>query len=342
MDSFSIDTASKQTSYSAMHEPVSFTSADNASICRGHIWLPAQAGVACAPQMVVQIAHGMAEYSMRYESFAQALCKQGIAVCAIDHIGHGDTTPDPAQRGVYDPATGAHQLIADQQSLRLHMQQRFPHVPYVLFGHSMGSFVVRAYLTHYGQGLAGAILMGTNWQSGLAMLKLFLAGQALIHGWEYRSCLVDNLAAGGYNKKIDLLPAEKTAQQQEKLTGHEWLSRDSQSTQAYTDDPACGWMFSLSGYKVIADLLQQAQCTKAIARIPQDLPIFIISGGDDPVGSNGDGPVRVFKAYRKAGLDRAELEIVAHARHELLNEIEPDRTMVIQELSAWLKQIMCT
>ena len=89
---------------------------------------------------------------------------------------------------------------------------------------------------------------------------------------------------------------------------------------------------------MIADLLQQAQDRKGIVRIPSELPLFIISGEKDPVGSNGAGPVRVFKEYRKAGLTNTQLEIVAHARHELLNEIKPDRSKVIHELIEWLEQ----
>ena len=337
MDTTSTPT-NEQSRYSIVCQPLSFTSADGVTTCRGQLWVPAQQDVLVAPQAVVQIAHGMVEHSMRYKSFARALCEHKIAVCAIDHLGHGATTPDPSKRGVYDPAAGAQQLIEDQHSLRLLIQQRFANVPYVLFGHSMGSFVVRAYLTHYGQGLSAAIIMGTNWQSGLPLLKGILAMQARIHGWDYRSALVDQLAAGGYNKKIDLSPAEKTAMQQDRLSGYEWLSRDPNATKAYMEDPACGWMFSLSGYKVIADLLQQAQDRKGIVRIPSELPLFIISGEKDPVGSNGAGPVRVFKEYRKAGLTNTQLEIVAHARHELLNEIKPDRSKVIHELIEWLEQ----
>ncbi|WP_051353717.1 alpha/beta fold hydrolase [Atopobium fossor] len=321
-----------------LYEPLSFISADGTTTCRGHLWLPAKNGQSVQPKLVVQIAHGMAEHIARYQSFAHVLCQQGIAACGIDHLGHGATTPDSACRGIYDLACGAQQLIQDQHSLRKLVQQRFSQLPYVLFGHSMGSFVARAYLTQHAQGLAGAIIMGTNWQVGPAALKLFLASQACIHGWGYRSKMVDNLAAGGYNKKITLTSAEKTMQQQGKLNGYEWLSRDPQASQAYADDQACGWIFSLSGYKVVADLLQQAQNSKAIARIPQELPIFIISGEKDPVGANGAGPVRVFKAYRKAGLDRTELEIIAGARHELLNELEPDRSNVIQELIDWLEK----
>ena len=38
---------------------------------------------------ILQITHGMTEHMGRYESFAAALCSQGIAVAGFDLRGHG-------------------------------------------------------------------------------------------------------------------------------------------------------------------------------------------------------------------------------------------------------------
>ena len=358
-------------------EGISFASADKKSTCRGFIWWPTQptqptqtshathrsseysssehvAGP--RPKACIQLMHGMTEHIARYERFAHALCAHGFVVCGIDHIGHGQTTPDPSQRGVYDPQTAATQIVEDQQSLRKLMQQRLTSkfglefdsqnpvggqhetIPYVLFGHSMGSFVVRAYLTRYGKGLAAAIIMGTAWQPAPEVSKALISMIAAVKGWSHRSSFVNNLGTGGYNAQISLTPDEKLLQQQGTLTGYEWLSHDTREVQAYADDPACGWMFSLSGYKMVLDLVQCAQRSQNIQNIPHKLPIYIISGEEDPVGRAGSGPVQTFRAYRKAGLDHTELQIIAHARHELLHETTAASTTA--ELIDWIDGVI--
>lgn len=347
---------------SATREAIRFASTDKKSICRGFIWWPAQ----MRPKACIQLMHGMTEHIVRYDHFARVLCEHGFVVCGIDHIGHGQTTPNPDQRGVYDPHAAATQIVEDQHSLRQLMQQRLasafdseytPHgttdsqpstdheahhvsAPYVLFGHSMGSFVVRAYLTRYGRGLAAAIIMGTAWQPAPAISKALISMIAAVKGWSYRSSFVNKLGTGGYNAQISLTSDEELRQQQGTLTGYEWLSHDVREVQAYADDPACGWMFSLSGYKMVLDLLEHSQRSKNIQNIPHDLPIYIISGEEDPVGRSGSGPVQTFRAYRRAGLDHTKLQIIAHARHELLHETTAASTTA--ELIDWIDGVIDT
>ena len=79
-----------------------------------------------------------------------------------------------------------------------------------MLGHSMGSFLLREYLTMYGTGLAGAIIMGTGYQGALVLNagQLICRVLAAFKGWKYRSKFVDNLSFGSYNKKFE--PAETT------------------------------------------------------------------------------------------------------------------------------------
>ena len=54
-------------------------------------------------------------------------------------------------------------------SLRIRQQTGFaeqgrPQLPYLMLGHSMGSFVLRNYLCRYGEGLSGARDHGTGMQ----------------------------------------------------------------------------------------------------------------------------------------------------------------------------------
>jgi alpha-beta hydrolase superfamily lysophospholipase len=307
-----------------IHEDVSFLSNDGKSTCVGDVWYPAQGEVRC----VVQIVHGMVEHLLRYEDVALAFVEQGYAVCGIDHIGHGRTCPDPDKRGIYDPKLGASQMIEDQQKLRVRMQERFAGIPYVLLGHSMGSFVTRCYIARHGEGLAGAIVMGTGWQSGATLKagKLLARVIACFHGWGHYSPMIDGIGVGGYNKAFEGTGAK---------TGVEWLSRDPQRAIDYVADPDSGWHFSVSGYYVLFSLLQEAEDPKLIARIPKDLPVLVISGADDPVGAQGKGPTYEFNALKDAGVTDVELQLYDGARHEVLGETNKEEVM--GDLVAWIE-----
>lgn len=310
----------------ARHEDVSFASKDGHSTCVGDLLYPEKG----TPKAIVQIVHGMVEYIRCYERVANELVAAGYAVCGIDHIGHGRTSPDDSERGIYDHKTGASSMIEDQHTLRTQMQERFPGVPYVIFGHSMGSFVTRCYIDRHGDGLAGAVIMGTAWQPGslIGASHFITSFIALFHGWSYRSKFVDGIGVGGYNKAFEGTGAK---------TGYEWLSSDEARPVAYAADPDCGWMFSLSGYYLLADLLKEAEDKANIARVPKSLPVLIVSGGDDPVGSSGEGPRLTAEAYRAAGLGDVTLKLYDGARHEVLNEVCRDQ--VVSDIESWLARV---
>lgn len=289
-------------------EEIRFASTDGKSTCIGNLWLPEG-----EPRGVVQVVHGMVEHISCYEDLAGRLTAAGYAVCGIDQLGHGRTTPDPDERGIYEPTKGAGHLVEDQHTLRTQMQGRFPELPYAILGHSMGSFVTRCYIDRHGEGLAGALILGTAWMPhGLIIaLKAMTSGIAAVHGWGYRSKFVDGMGTGGYNKAF-----EGTGEN----TGFEWLSSVPTRPVSYLADPDCGWMFSVSGYYLLASLLAEAESPKALANVPKDLPILLLAGGKDPVGSDGEGPTKTAEAYRTVGVADVTLKLYPDARHELHNE----------------------
>lgn len=306
-----------------LREEVRVPSTDGRATCVGDLWLPASG----EPRGVVQVAHGMVEHLGRYEDLAADLAAAGLATCGVDHAGHGRTCPDAALRGVFDPRRGADVLVEDQHAVRSWLSERLPGVPVVLLGHSMGSFVVRCYLGRHGEGLAGAVVMGTAWlprpllRCGRGLARAIAA----LKGWDFRSRLLDSMGVGGYNRAFEGTGAR---------TGFEWLSRDPARALAYAADPDCGWMFSVSGYYALFGLLLEAEDRRAIARVPRDLPVLVVSGDADPVGDMGRGPVRCFEALRAAGLGRCELEMFEGARHELLGET--NRAEVVGTLVEWV------
>ncbi len=300
-------------------EETTFPSADGKSTIHAWFWMPG----ARQPRAVVQIVHGMSEYVRRYDEFARFLVARGYAVCGDDHIGHGASAPAD-KHGCMPAKNGNEALIADEHTLRGIAAKKYPDVPHVFFGHSMGSFITRCYLGRHGQGVAAAIICGT----GTVPVATSRAGNALaravaaVRGEDYRSKLIDSLGAGAYSKAV---PGP---------TGYEWLSHNTDNVQNYLRDEQCGFMFSVGGYVALTALTAEA-CSKACAAsMPHDLPLLYIAGDGDPVGNMGRGVEQAAQLARNAGSTDVTCKIYQSMRHEILNEDR--RADVFVDVATWL------
>ena len=95
--------------------------------------------------------------------FASYLNGLGYLVVAEDHMGHGGTVGDQDTQGYFDG--GWFTAVSDSYSLLQKTKAENPDIPYVLFGHSMGSFMTRTILEAYpGSGIAAVVICGTGWQ----------------------------------------------------------------------------------------------------------------------------------------------------------------------------------
>ncbi|MDD3367210.1 MAG: alpha/beta hydrolase, partial [Sphaerochaetaceae bacterium] len=105
--------------------------------------------------------------------------------------------------------------------------------------------------------------------------------------------------------------------------------------QAYIDDPLCGFVCTSRFFVDLLDGIKLANKKKLIRKIPKDMPIFIISGANDPVGGFGKGVQKVFDLYHKAGIEDVTISIIKGARHEILNETNRKETYRV--LGTWLE-----
>lgn len=296
-------------------QTITYASKDGKSTIRALLWTPE--ALDGAPRAIVQLVHGMSEHIERYAGFAEVLCENGFVVCANDHIGHGKSAASDAELGHMPLEVGEDVLVEDVHALRNTVQesmaQKYPDttIPYVIFGHSMGSFVARVYLTRHAEGVVAAIICGTG-QQPKAMAKAGGIVTRLIakfKGETYRSAFADSLGAGGYGKQI-----------KDARTNLDWLATDPEVVDEYIADPQCGQMFSVGAYAVVADLVSDAINPTLAKQIPVDLPMFFIAGAGDPVGEFGEGVKRAVQEYKDAGIKDVEVKIYDGARHEILNE----------------------
>lgn len=276
---------------------------------------------------VLQICHGMAEYIDRYHDFATFLAKQGYYVVGHDHLGHGKSVTDSKRLGYFHETKGNAYVIADIHELQKRTKDMYPNVPYFIMGHSMGSFLVRQYLGLYADNLAGAIIMGTGHQPSAILHagKLVCKLIAMCKGWEYRSKLVDGMAAGGYEKAF---PNEKDRSN--------WLSRNPENVKKYKSDALCGYMFTVNAYYHMFDGMAKMNQQEREGKLPKELPLFLVSGKEDPVGNSGKSVDKVYKNYQACGMKDVEIKLYENDRHEILNEV--DRERVFEDILKWLEK----
>ncbi|MDR1805505.1 MAG: alpha/beta hydrolase [Clostridium sp.] len=262
-----------------------------------------------AVRAIFQIAHGMAEHGERYEEMALYLAGQGFAVFVIDHAGHGKSAC-AEDMGYFGERDGWSGIVSDSKLLTDIARSEYPERPVIMFGHSMGSFVARLYSERYGSELAGAIYCGTSGANPAAGVGIALAGLiAKLRGGHYRSHLLDAMSFGAYNKKIEN-PRGK----------FDWLSARDANVDAYQADEGCGFLFTAAGFRDVFTLLSKANSAGWYANLPKALPVLLIAGEDDPVGSYGKGVAQVAKLLSESGQQSVELKLYPGLRHEIHNE----------------------
>lgn len=283
------------------------------------------------PVGIVQIIHGMTEYVDRYDEFARYLTESGFLVCGEDHLGHGKSVMSDEYHGFFGK-NGNAWVIADIHSLRTMMHEEFPELPYMMLGHSMGSFLVRQYITEedgdYAKGLSGVVVMGTGWQpdvvlrSGMAVAKM----QGL-DKLQKRSKFIEALSFGQYLKRI---PDAKSF--------NDWLTKDNDIVDRYRDDPLCTFHFTPNAfYHMFAGMLK-AHDKKRMSRLPEGMPLLLTSGAEDPVGNWGEGVRKAYLAYLENSPCTVDIRLYDNDRHEILNET--DRYNVFEDLRVFFEHCL--
>ena len=312
--------------------PIEYVSHSKKAVIKAKLWTSAKYGSddmpgSEDPKAVIQIVHGMAEYIDRYDEFARYLVDRGFVVCAEDHVGHGESAADPEEFGHIPLKGGKNIVVGDVHTLHRMVSRIFPDVPYVLYGHSMGSFIARAYIARYGEELDACVLSGTgNVPANLSKTGNTLARFiASIRGETYRSKLIDNMGAGAYGKKI---PNARTPL--------DWLSTDPAVVDAYIADEKCGFMFTVGGYATLLDLTAEVVTPECAEQVPKDLPVLLVAGDGDPVGDMGEGVKAAAQLLRSAGVGTVDCKIYEGMRHEIHNEIGKEQ--VYDDIATWIEE----
>ena len=292
----------------------------------GKTQLAAYAIIPEKPIVMVQISHGMCEYFERYQAFGEYLASRGVLVFGHDHLGHGHSASTHDDLGFTAHGGGAELLVRDVYSLSKHMKEQYPTLPLILFGHSMGSFIARAVLEEHASLYKAAVICGTGGPDTPAGAGKLLATLMMVFkGERHRSKLLKSIAFAGYNKHFEK-GCDKNA----------WLTRDVAVVERYNADPFCTYTFTLRAYHDLFTLVSCVSRKAWAGKLPKDLPLLLVSGAEDPVGTWGKGVQKVAKRLQEAGIADLTLRLYPDMRHEILNEI--DYETVWSEIAEWMEQ----
>lgn len=277
------------------------------------------------PKAIVQIVHGIAEFVERYDDFANFLNTQGFLVVAEDHMGHGKSITDGSIRGYFHG--GWFNGVEDTYRLLRDTMQKYPGVPYILFGHSMGSFMARTILAKYpDSGISGCVICGTGWQPRAALPALIKVVEGICKktGETNPSNFLQKLIFGGYNNRIE-----------NPRTASDWLTRDESIVDAYVADPLCGFTPACGLLRDMMKGIHYVEQPKNLQQMKKHLPVLFIAGEEDPVGPYGKGVLRATKEFEKAGMVRVSTKLYPKCRHEILNEL--NKQEVYDDVRRWIE-----
>jgi alpha-beta hydrolase superfamily lysophospholipase len=275
---------------------------------------------------VLQIAHGMAEHSDRYDDFAHYMASQGFAVYANDHAGHGNSLNKDKDLGYFSENDGRYHLVEDMYTLTKIAKEQNNKVPYFLLGHSMGSFLSRSYAVKHGNELSAAIFMGTGGPNTLIDVAIILSKRLMsIRGEKAQGRIMDRLAFGNFNKEI------KNPQ-----TSFDWLSTNKENVKNFLNDKLSGFMFTYSAFYQLFSLIKEVTNKSWGKEFPVKLPVLFISGKNDPVGNYGKGVDQSAELLMESGVEDVSVKLYEGMRHEILNEKE--NLQVYEYISQWLEK----
>jgi alpha-beta hydrolase superfamily lysophospholipase len=247
------------------------------------------------PRGVVVVSHGYAEHSGRYRPFAEWLAGRGVATVKLDHRGHGTS------EGPRGHCRDFGEFVFDLRCLVDLVDEWWPGVPRLLFGHSMGGLIAFLYLLDHGDTVcAGALSspafalppLGPRWQLTLARLLGRVAPRV------------------AFTTGLD----------------PDALARDPDVGRAYVADPLVHRAATAGFVRAIA--LAQARALAEAGSIA--VPLLVLQAEADRLVD----PAGTAAIAARLGAD-GELVMLEGYYHELLNEPTAERAKVLQLLDDW-------
>ncbi|MDO9303112.1 MAG: lysophospholipase [Anaerolineales bacterium] len=246
------------------------------------------------PKAVVCLVHGLGEHTSRYAHVAEAFGRQGFVLFGADSRGHGRSD------GARGHISSIEDFMQDIDVLLEQARARYPDLPIILYGHSLGGIQVLHYGLTHKPDVKGVIATSSGLHTALEKqhLKVMMA--------KILGSLMPNTAiASGLDPKS--------------------ISRDEKVVQAYINDPLVHDKISLGFGKVMVGVTSWT-----LAHAGEfSLPLLLLHGKADVLAFPSSSIE--FAAPLK---EKCTLVLWDDAYHELHNE--PEKNEVFKTMTLWM------
>lgn len=261
------------------------------------------------PVAVLQLAHGMRGCKERFLPFMEYMAAHGVVCVANDHRGHGGSVKKTEDRG-YMYSGGNLALVEDMKMITDWAHAEFPGLPVFLLGHSMGSLAVRNYMKRYDADISGVIICGCPSDSPLVSPVLLISRLlCLFNDGRMKTGLFQEIVSWAYNRRF--ASEGRNA----------WICSDPAVRKDFAENPVCNFVFTANAMHSLLSMMKETYSRKGWRVANADLPVYFISGADDP-SMRGEAAFHASARYlADCGYHDVTSALYTGMRHEVLNEI---------------------
>ena len=243
---------------------------------------------------VVCLVHGLGEHSSRYAHVAEAFGKEGYAFFAADLRGHGRSG------GARGHISSIEDFMQDIDSLLEQARKRYPDLPMILYGHSLGGLLVLHYSLKRKPNVKGVISTSPALRSSLEQQPAKIMAVRVLGS---------------------LLPRVAVPSELETSA----ISRDEKVVQVYKNDPLVHDKISLGFGKAMLGATQWT--IEHAAEFP--LPLLLLHGKADRITFPA-GSIEFSNTLK----NKCTLILWDDDYHELHNEAEKNE--VFKTMTTWM------
>ena len=284
-----------------------------------HQWLPKK------PTKLMFLIHGAVEHAWRYDAFAKRLNNEGFVVIAPDHRGHGLTAKESGVFSHFGDNDGFLRAIKDLEEILLHLKNEYPNLPRAIFGHSLGSFMTRKFISIKGNEFKAAIISATSWGNTIELK----GGLILTKIWSLFSD--KNTPNQTFN---DFLWGTLNAKVKGRKGTLDFISRDDNEVEKYQQDPLNGNTITIEFGEQMSKAILFVREDEVFENTPNNLNIYLASGTGDPLSNKGKDINKIGEKYKNFGVKNVTVKLYTDARHEILNEINKEEVTI--DMINWL------
>ena len=257
-----------------------------------------------APKAIVQVTHGALEHKELYYPFAEYLNKNGYAVVLSDNRGHGDSVNERYPLGHIE---GIEQNVRDAYAVTRFIKKEYPSKDLILFGHSLGSVIVRNYLQEHDDEIKKLILTGTA-----NYIKIVNIGLAV-----GRLCSIFT-GSRGHSRLLDKIGGTTLWHEDSYETN--WVSSDRAFYEQFRSDPKARFAWDNAGALTVFEGDSNLKQFKKYRCKNPALKIASFTGGRDPVVGGEEGLLDTVETLHRIGYANVRTIVYPDDLHAVLFE----------------------